>query len=54
MATIDNRIEIEDLPKDEIDSTLLEEGKGGMLQLLPGVHETDGFFMARMKRKIRV
>lgn len=33
---------------------LKEEGKGGMLQLLPGVHETDGFFMARMKRKIRV
>lgn len=29
---------------------LRAEGEGGMLQLLPGVHETDGFFMARMKR----
>lgn len=23
---------------------------GGYLQLLPGVHETDGFFLARLKR----
>lgn len=30
---------------------LKEEGKGGMLQLLPGVHETDGFFLARLRRK---
>lgn len=30
---------------------LKEEGKDGMLQLLPGVHETDGFFLARLRRK---
>lgn len=29
---------------------LKEEGKEGMLQLLPGIHETDGFFIARMVR----
>lgn len=29
MATI---VEIEDLPKDEINITLLEEGKGGILE----------------------
>lgn len=27
------------------------EGKSGMLQLLPGIHETDGFFLARLRRK---
>ncbi len=26
------------------------EGKEGMLQLFPGVHESDGFFIARMIR----
>ncbi len=26
------------------------EGEGGMLQLFPGVHETDGFFLARLCR----
>lgn len=29
---------------------LAEEGKSGMLQLLPGIHETDGFFIARLRR----
>lgn len=29
---------------------LKEEGKGGMLQLFPGVHKTDGFFLARLRR----
>lgn len=29
---------------------LKEEEKEGMLQLLPGVHKTDGFFLARLKR----
>ena len=24
--------------------------EGGYIQLLPGVHETDGFFIARLKR----
>lgn len=26
------------------------EGENGMLQLLPGIHETDGFFIARLRR----
>lgn len=30
---------------------LKEEGRDGMLQLLPGVHETDGFFLARLIRE---
>ncbi len=28
-----------------------EEGSTGMLQLLPGIHETDGFFLARLRRE---
>lgn len=31
--------------------TLRGEEKNGMLQLLPGIHETDGFFIARFRRK---
>lgn len=27
------------------------EGKKGYIQLLPGIHETDGFFIARLRRK---
>lgn len=27
------------------------EGKEGCLQLFPGIHETDGFFMARLRRR---
>lgn len=30
---------------------LSEEGKDGMLQLFPGIHETDGFFLARLRRR---
>lgn len=30
---------------------LREQVKDGSLQLLPGIHETDGFFIARLKRK---
>lgn len=30
---------------------LKEEGTDGMIQLLPGVHKTDGFFFARLRRK---
>ncbi len=30
---------------------LKEEGKVGCLQLFPGIHETDGFFMARLRRR---
>lgn len=29
---------------------LAKEGKRGMLQLLPGIHETDGFFMAKLQK----
>ncbi len=29
---------------------LAEEEKDGMLQLLPGIHETDGFFIAKLRR----
>lgn len=29
---------------------LMEEGAEGMLQLFPGIHETDGFFLARLER----
>lgn len=31
--------------------SLKEEGEKGYLQLLPGVHETDGFFIARLRKK---
>lgn len=30
---------------------LKDDGESGMLQLFPGIHETDGFFLARLKRK---
>lgn len=30
---------------------LKESGDSGMLQLLPGIHETDGFFLARLRAK---
>lgn len=33
------------LPKE-----LAEEGENGMLQLLPGIHKSDGFFLARLQR----
>ena len=29
-----------------------EEAESGMLQLMPGVHDSDGFFLARMRRDI--
>ncbi|MDE6748722.1 MAG: 16S rRNA (cytosine(967)-C(5))-methyltransferase RsmB [Lachnospiraceae bacterium] len=31
---------------------LKESGDSGMLQLLPGIHETDGFFLAKLRCKI--
>lgn len=31
-------------------NALLGEEKEGMLQLFPGIHETDGFFLARLRR----
>ncbi len=30
---------------------LKEEGTNGMIQLLPGIHATDGFFLARLRKK---
>ncbi len=30
---------------------LQKQGKEGMLQLLPGIHQCDGFFLARLRRK---
>ncbi len=35
-----------------LSDTLKQEGKDGMLQLFPGIHETDGFFLARLRRKV--
>ncbi len=32
-------------------NTLWEDERSGMLQLLPGIHETDGFFIARLRRQ---
>jgi len=40
------------LPK-ELPEELLEAADTGMLQLLPGVHESDGFFFARLRRSGR-
>ena len=37
------------LPK-ELPEELLAAAEAGMLQLLPGVHEADGFFFARLRR----
>lgn len=37
--------------KDRLPAVLAGEGKQGMLQLLPGVHETDGFFLAKLRKK---
>lgn len=33
---------------------VLKEDEEGMLQLLPGIHLTDGFFLARLRRKDRL
>ncbi len=32
-------------------TALVGEEKNGMLQLLPGIHETDGFFIAKLRRR---
>lgn len=36
---------------EELPAELREAADTGMLQLLPGVHESDGFFFARLRRK---
>ncbi len=33
------------------ESLRCEEAESGMLQLMPGVHDSDGFFLARLRRK---
>lgn len=35
----------------EMPQELQEEAEKGYLQLLPGIHETDGFFLAKLRRK---
>ena len=35
----------------QMPKALAEEANQGMIQLLPGVHETDGFFLAKLRRK---
>ncbi len=41
--------EQDDLKKN-LPECICKEVKSGMIQLLPGVHETDGFFIAKLKR----
>lgn len=36
---------------DFLPEVLKEDGKRGMLQLLPGIHRTDGFFLAKLRRR---
>lgn len=36
--------------EEELPAALKEEAKQGMVQLLPGIHETDGFFFAKLKK----
>ncbi len=40
--------------EDRLPAVLAGETKKGMLQLLPGVHETDGFFLAKFQKKERM
>ncbi len=35
----------------QLPKQLKEEGKKGYLQLLPGIHETDGFFVAKLRKR---
>lgn len=34
----------------ELPAALKAEAEQGMIQLLPGIHETDGFFFAKLKK----
>lgn len=40
----------EDLPK-ALKQTLSDSAKHGFIQLLPGIHDCDGFFIAKLRRK---
>lgn len=35
----------------QLPDALKDEAEDGMLQLLPGIHESDGFFMAKLRKK---
>ena len=37
--------------KRALTEALKEQAERGMVQLLPGVHETDGFFFAKLRKK---
>ena len=37
----------------QMPEALAGEADRGMLQLLPGVHETDGFFLAKLRKKAK-
>lgn len=37
--------------EDELPAVFAGDAKKGMLQLLPGIHETDGFFLAKFRKK---
>lgn len=37
--------------EDSLPAGLAQDAKRGMLQLLPGIHETDGFFLAKLRKK---
>lgn len=37
--------------KDRLPAALAKEAEQGMVQLLPGIHETDGFFLAKFRKK---
>ena len=37
--------------EDRLPDVLAGEAKQGMLQLLSGIHETDGFFLAKLRKK---
>ena len=36
---------------DNLPEDIRKESTGGMLQLLPGIHPTDGFFLARLRKR---
>lgn len=36
--------------EDRLPAALAKDTKDGMLQLLPGIHETDGFFLAKLRK----
>ena len=42
---------VSDIFKPEKDSDIIKSAKKGYIQLLPGEYGTDGFFIARLRRK---